>query len=94
MKKASHCQECEQLEQIPNVGKACAEDLRLLSIHKPQDLRGRDAFSLYQQLCTATGQRHDPCVLDTLMAVVDFMSGGPPRPWWHFTPERKALYKL
>ena len=94
MKKAHDCQSCEVLEQIPNVGKACVEDFRLLGIYKPQDLCGRDAFTLYQQLCTITGRRHDPCMLDTLMAAVDFMSGGPAKRWWYFTAERKRLYQL
>jgi len=45
---------------------------------------------LYRALCRATGKRQDPCVLDTLLAVVDFMSGAAPRPWWTYTPQRKA----
>ena len=57
-----------------------------------EDLRGRDAFVLYQKLCAATGQRQDPCVLDTFMAATDFMSGAPAAPWWHYTPQRKALF--
>jgi hypothetical protein len=28
-------------------------------------------------------------VLDTLLAVTDFMRGAPPAPWWHYTAERK-----
>ena len=55
-----------------------AADLRLIGITHPRDLRGQDAFVLYQQLCDATGQRQDPCVLDTFMAVTDFMRGRPP----------------
>ncbi|MDN3921745.1 helix-hairpin-helix domain-containing protein [Roseateles violae] len=92
MRKASHWEDCQSLEQIPNIGPAVAADLRLLGIARPQDLRGRDAFVLYQQLCGITGQRHDPCVLDTFMAAVDFMRGAAPAPWWHYTPQRKALY--
>jgi hypothetical protein len=47
---------------------------------------------LYQQLCAATGQRQDPCVLDTFMAATDFMRGAEAAPWWVYTPQRKALY--
>jgi Pathogenicity locus len=90
--KASHCDDCQSLEQIPNIGPAIAADLKRLGITQPQDLRGRDAFVLYQQLCAITGQRHDPCVLDTFMAAVDFMQGAAATPWWHYTAERKALY--
>jgi hypothetical protein len=89
--KAATAEDCRTLEQLPNVGPAMAADLRLLDIHTPQALRGRDGLQLYHALCTATGQRHDPCVLDTLLAVVDFMNGAPPAPWWAYTKQRKAM---
>ena len=92
MGKATHCDSCHALEQIPNIGPAAAEDLRLLGIAKPQDLRDRDPFEMYQQLCTLTETRHDPCVLDTFMAAVDFMGGAPAAPWWRYTAERKAQF--
>ena len=78
------------LTDLPNVGPAMAQDLRLLGIHTPEDLQGKDAFVLYDTLCRVTGTRHDPCVLDVLMSVVDFIEGGKPRAWWEFTPRRKA----
>jgi hypothetical protein len=90
--KASSADECQALEQLPNVGPALAADLRLLGIGHPRELAHRDAFVLYQTLCAKTGQRHDPCVLDTFMAVTDFMRGAAPAPWWHYTAQRKALY--
>ncbi|MCW7541233.1 helix-hairpin-helix domain-containing protein [Aquabacterium sp. A7-Y] len=80
------------LELIPNIGPALAEDLELLGIHTPRDLIGRDALVLYHELCARTGQRHDPCVLDTFMAAIDFMRGAPAAPWWHYTAQRKLLY--
>ena len=78
-----------RLEQLPNVGKATAGDLRRLGIQEPQQLIGRDPYALYDELCRITNQRHDPCVMDVMIAVVRFMEGGPSTPWWHFTPERK-----
>ncbi len=92
MRKARHPEDCFTLEQVPNIGPAVAADLRSLGIERPQQLRRRDAHALYQQLCRQTGQRHDPCMLDALMAAVDFMSGGPPRPWWHYSATRRNLY--
>jgi len=89
--KAASADECATLEQLPNVGPAMAADLRLLGIHRPQALKGRDGLQLYHALCEATGHRHDPCVLDTLLAVVDFMHGAPPAPWWTYTARRKAM---
>lgn len=90
--KAATAAECERLEQLPNIGPSLAADLRLIGIAKPRDLRGKDAFVLYQNLCAATGQRQDPCVLDTFMAVTDFMRGAPAAPWWSYTAQRKALF--
>ncbi|HOY34548.1 helix-hairpin-helix domain-containing protein [Piscinibacter sp.] len=90
--KAASAAECETLEQLPNIGPALAADLRLIGIHSPAELRGKDPFVLYQKLCAATGQRQDPCVLDTFMAATDFMRGAPAAPWWKYTPQRKALF--
>jgi hypothetical protein len=90
--KAQAAAQCEQLEQLPNIGPSIAGDLRLIGIHHPAQLAQHSAFELYQQLCRATGKRHDPCVLDTFMAAVAFMRGGPPQPWWSFTAERKRLH--
>ncbi|MFL6664762.1 MAG: helix-hairpin-helix domain-containing protein [Rhizobacter sp.] len=90
--KAPSAAECKSLEQLPNVGPSLAADLRSIGIRHPHELRGKDAFVLYQKLCAATGQRQDPCVLDTFMAVVDFMRGAPAAPWWAYTAQRKALF--
>jgi hypothetical protein len=90
--KARHAGDCQVLEQLPNIGPSLAADLRLIGIHTPRDLKGRDAFVLYQNLAAATGTRQDPCVLDTFMAAVDFMNGAAATPWWAYTAQRKALY--
>jgi hypothetical protein len=91
-RKASHAAECQVLEQLPNIGPSIAADLRLIGVVHPQELAHQDAFALYRALCQATGQRHDPCVLDTFMAATDFMRGAPALPWWHYTAQRKTLY--
>ena len=80
-----------QLTDLPNVGKATANDLRLLGIHSPEQLCGACPFDMYERLCRATGYRHDPCVIDVFMSVVHFMNGEPPRPWWAFTEARKNI---
>ena len=78
-----------RLEDLPNVGKAVAADLREIGIRAPAQLRGKDPYALYAKLNRVTSVRHDPCLLDTFIAVVRFVEGGPPRPWWAFTAERK-----
>ena len=91
--KAKKASEVKSLEQIPNVGKAVAEDLRVIGITKPAQLKDRDGIALYRKLNQVTGARHDPCMADTFMAVVDFMNGGKAKPWWKFTGKRKALLR-
>ncbi|MCJ7764316.1 MAG: helix-hairpin-helix domain-containing protein [Thiovulaceae bacterium] len=44
-------------------------------------------------MCKAFGEREDPCMLDVLMSITDFMDGGEPRVWWEYTAERKQRYK-
>jgi len=83
-----------KLEDLPNVGKATAADLRLLGIERADQLCGQDPLALYQRLCQLTGQRQDPCVLDVLIAVVRYMEGGPKLPWWAHTAERKRRYRI
>ena len=90
--KATSAVECTVLEQLPNIGPSLAADLRLIGVERPADLRGKDAFVLYQKLCAATDQRQDPRVLDTFMAAVDFIGGAPAAPWWAYTLQRKALF--
>jgi hypothetical protein len=44
---------------------------------------------MYDELGRLTGRHHDPCLLDTFIAAVRFMEGGPKLPWWKYTAERK-----
>jgi Pathogenicity locus len=78
-----------KLTDLPNIGKAGAADLVLLGIHQPDDLKGRDPYQMYDQLCTITAQRHDPCVIDVFISVTRFIEGDEPKPWWAYTTERK-----
>ena len=77
------------LEQIPNVGPAIAAKMRLIAISSPQDLVGKDPYTMYDDLCEITGINHDPCLLDVFISAVWFMEGKPAKPWWKYTPKRK-----
>ncbi len=90
--KAACAAECMRLEQLPNIGPAMAADLRALGITQPAELARHDAFALYRALCTLSGKRQDPCVLDTFLAATDFMRGAPPAPWWAYTAQRKRVF--
>lgn len=82
----------KKFTDIPNIGPRIEDDFLLLGLKFPNDLKGKDPFVLYTDLCKKTAARHDPCVLDTFIAAVDFMNGAPPRVWWHYTKERKKKY--
>ena len=82
-----------KLTDLPNVGKACAQDFHVLGIFTPGDLIGKCPFELHESLCKITGVRHDPCVIDVFMSVTRFVGGEPPLPWWAFTAERKLWQK-
>lgn len=77
------------LTDLPNVGPAIAEDLRLLGFHRPSQLVGQNPSEMYRMLCEKTGRRQDPCVLDVFVSVTRFMAGEEARPWWAYTRERK-----
>jgi len=78
-----------QLEELPNIGKAIAQNLKLIGIEHPQQLIGKDAYELHELLCVALGKRLDPCVIDVFLSAITFMEGGEPVPWWSYTDERK-----
>jgi Pathogenicity locus len=86
--------ECEEamarLQQIPNVGPKMARALLKLGIRSLEDAAGKDPDEMYYELCAIEAKRHDPCVRDVFAAVISYAEGGPARPWWEFTPERKA----
>jgi len=79
-----------RLTEIPNIGPAVARKLERLDVRGAEDLRGRDPHELFERLCALDGRRHDPCLLDTFVAAVDYAGGAPARPWWEYSRERKA----
>lgn len=89
--KAKNILLAKKLTDIPNIGIAVSKDLESIGVKKPLDLKGKNAFKLYDVLCKKQGVKIDPCMLDTLMAAVDFANGGEPRKWWKYTTERKRI---
>jgi hypothetical protein len=87
--KAERADAARRLEDIPNIGPSIADDLRALDIFEPGQLIGQDPYALYRRIGELSGEAHDPCLCDAFIAAVRFMEGGPVRPWWYYTPERK-----
>jgi DNA transformation protein len=84
----------EKLEDLPNIGKSIAADLRAIGIRQPQQLAELDPLTVYGRLTGAMGERHDPCVFYTLLAVRHFLDSGEARPWWQFSTEGRRLLQL
>lgn len=89
--RSSKQEQLKKLEDLPNIGKSIAADLRAIGILHPQQLAGRDPLEIYLALADAMGHRHDPCVLYTLMAARHFLASGEALPWWTFTAQGKQL---
>ena len=82
-----------QLEDLPNIGKSIAADLRSIGILWPDQLAERDPLAVFRELSKVMGKRHDPCVLYTLLSAKHFFECGEALPWWNFTAEGKNLLK-
>lgn len=82
-----------QFEDLISVGPAMARDFKLLGVRSVAELAKRDPHRLYRKLERLTGQRQDPCVLDTFCAAV--AQARNPRleaaqcQWWWWSRKRK-----
>jgi DNA transformation protein len=83
--------QASKLEDIPNIGKSIAADLRAIGILHPQQLATHKPLATYFALAARMGHRHDPCVLYALMAAQYYLESGESRPWWKFTEQGKRL---
>jgi hypothetical protein len=86
--------ETRALAELDGVGKATLADLARLEVHDVAALARADPGLLYERLCTLSGTRQDPCVLDVLACAVAQARdpGLPPaqRKWWWWSRARKA----
>ncbi len=89
--KSANKSQVMRLEDLPNVGRSIAADLRGIGIQRPEELAHREPLEIFDALAATTGHRHDPCVLYTLMSVRHFLDSGQKRPWWKFTEKGKAI---
>lgn len=80
------------LTDLPNVGPVVAGMLKMIDIHFPEQLAGRDPLQLYRDICNISGKRQDPCLLDVMLSITRFMDGAEPQPWWAYTEERKHRF--
>lgn len=91
--KARRPEQAGKLEELPNIGKAIAADLRAAGITEPRQLADLEPLSVYIRLASVMEERHDPCVLYTLLAARHFLDSGQARPWWEFAAEGHRLLR-
>jgi nucleotidyltransferase/DNA polymerase involved in DNA repair len=88
-----HSQVTRQLGDLISIGPAMLRDFELLGIRSVVQLARQNPRRMYEKL-GRTGQRQDPCVLDTFCAAVA-QAKNPRLPaeqceWWYWSRKRKA----
>ena len=83
-----------QPADLISIGPAMLRDFELLGIRSVAQLAKQNPRSMYARLNRATGQRQDPCVLDTFCAAVA-QARNPRLPaercqWWYWSRKRKS----
>ena len=83
-----------ELGDLISIGPAMLRDFELLRIRSVAQLARQNPKSMYERLSRATGQRQDPCVLDTFCAAVE-QAKNPRLPaekcqWWYWSEKRKT----
>jgi len=83
-----------QLKDLSGIGPAMLKDFEMLGVHSVDELAEKDPHRLYDELCSLTHARQDPCVLDTFTCAVAQAQDPhlPPekRNWWYWSRIRKA----
>ena len=78
---------------LVSVGPKFERDFEMLGIRTIPQLARQDPQSLYEKLCSLSGKRQDPCVLDTFCAAVaqarDPRLPAEQRQWWYWSRRRK-----
>lgn len=78
----------DNLQIIPGVGKSIAGDLQSLNILTVNDLKGKNAQVLYEQLESKVGSHVDRCVLYVFRCAVYYANNDKQDPeklkWWNW----------
>jgi hypothetical protein len=86
--------EKRRFRDLVSVGPKMERDFEMLGIRSVPQLARQDPDRMYEKLCSLTGQRQDPCVLDVFCAAVA-QARDPRLPvaqcqWWYWSRKRKA----
>jgi Pathogenicity locus len=86
-----------KLGDLISIGPAMLKDFEMLGIRSVKELARKDPQRMYERMKRLTGQRQDPCVLDTFCAAVAQAKN--PRlaaekcQWWWWSKKRKQRSK-
>jgi len=88
-------QATRELRDLISIGPAMLRDFEMLGVRSVAGLAKRNPQRMHEQLARMTGQRQDPCVLDTFCAAVA-QARNPRLPaeqcqWWWWSKKRKKL---
>jgi hypothetical protein len=83
-----------ELGDLISIGPAMLKDFELLGIRSVKQLARQEPRQMYERLSRKTGERQDPCVLDTFCAAVA-QARNPRLPaeqcqWWYWSRNRKG----
>lgn len=82
-----------KLTDLVSVGPAFKRDFALLGIERVEQLRGKSATKLFEQLQKVTGKRQDPCVHDVFTCAIAQAEDPNLSPeqceWWYWSNVRK-----
>ena len=83
-----------ELGDLISIGPAMLRDFDMLGIRSIAQLAKQEPRKMYDRLNRKTGQRQDPCVLDTFCAAVA-QARNPRLPaeqcqWWYWSRKRKS----
>lgn len=86
-----------ELADLISIGPAMLRDFELLGIRSVAQLAREKPQQMYTRMERVTGQRQDPCVLDTFCAAVA-QARNPRLPaekcqWWYWSRRRKGRSK-
>lgn len=93
MRKKNARPQGRPLGELISIGPAMLRDFELLGIRSVAELARQNPQRMYEKMERATGQRQDPCVLDTFCAAVAQAKN--PRleakkcQWWWWSRKRK-----
>ena len=86
-----------QLGELISIGPAMLRDFELLGIRSVAELARQNPRRMYEKMERATGQRQDPCVVDTFCAAVAQAKNPRLAPekcrWWWWSRRRKKQNK-